>query len=42
MIKDEEVVMETQSATFDRAVDYFYDVHPQAYSDPSYKFKLVR
>jgi len=42
LIKENEVVMETQAATFDRAIDYFYDIHPQAYSNSDYTFKVVK
>jgi hypothetical protein len=42
LIKEDKVLIETESATFDRAVDYFFDVYPQAYSDPSYTFKIAK
>jgi len=42
LLKENEVIMETESATFDRAVDYFCDIYPQAYSDPSYSFKMTK
>ena len=42
LIKENEVVMETQAATFDRAIDYFYDIYPQAYSNSDYTFKVVK
>ena len=43
-IRDEfkkELIEETEAATFERAVDYFLDLHPNAYSDTDYSFKRV-
>jgi hypothetical protein len=42
LLKEDKVIEETQAATFDRAIDYFIDRHPEAYSDTSYQFKYVR
>lgn len=42
MLKGDVVVEEIQCATFDRAIDYFFESHPHAYGDSSYQFKYVR
>lgn len=42
LVKENEIIMETQAATLDRAVDYFFDEYPEAYSDSSYQFKYVK
>jgi len=42
LLKENKIIMETESATFDRAVDYFCDIYPQAYSDPSYSFRMTK
>lgn len=42
LLKENEVIEETEAATFDRAIDYFFDKYPEAYSDDSYQFKYVR
>lgn len=42
LVKEGEVIMETQAATFDRAIDYFFDRYPEAYSDGSYSFKYLK
>ena len=42
LLKEDEVIMETQAATLDRAIDYFIDEHPEAYSNNSYQFKYVK
>lgn len=42
LLKENELVDETEAATFDRAIDYFMDKYPDAYSDNSYHFKYVR
>lgn len=39
LLKENEVILETEAATFDRAVDYFLDVYPDAYSSNNYAFK---
>jgi hypothetical protein len=41
LFKEDTLLEQTEAATFDRAVDYFLDIHPQAYSDTSYSFKRV-
>jgi len=42
LLKENVVVLETEAATFERAVDYFCDIHPNAYTDTTYKFKVVQ
>ena len=42
LLKENEVIMETQAASFDRAIDYFCDIHPQAYSSGEYSFKTAK
>lgn len=41
LFKNKELIEETEAATFERAVDYFLDLHPNAYSDTDYSFKRV-
>jgi len=41
LFKEDMLLEQTEAATFDRAVDYFLTIHPQAYSDTSYSFKRV-
>lgn len=31
--KDDKIIMETQSVTVERAVDYFIDIHPDFYDN---------
>ena len=42
LFKNKELVEETEAATFERAVDYFLDLHPNAYSDTNYSFRRVK
>ena len=42
LLKEGEIVVETEAATFDNAIDYFFDVHPNAYGDERYTFKRVK
>lgn len=42
LLKEDKIVDETEAATFDRAIDYFIDKYPDAYSDNRYHFKYVR
>jgi len=41
LLKEDKLILETEAATFDRAVDYFCDIHPNAYMDNSYTFKVA-
>lgn len=42
LLKEGELVVETEAATFDKAIDYFFEVHPNAYGDERYTFKKVK
>ena len=42
LVKGEEIIMETQAATLDRAIDYFFDQHPEAYTDSTYQFRYAK
>jgi len=42
LLKENKVIMETQCATFDRAIDEFIYYYPEAYSDKCYSFKRVK
>lgn len=42
LLKEGEIILETQAATFDRAIDYFLESHPDAYVSSEYSFKYVR
>ncbi len=42
MLKNNIVIEEIQSATLDRAIDYFLEIHPHAYSDNAYTYKYVK
>jgi hypothetical protein len=41
LYKEEKLLAETEAATFDKAIDYFFELHPKAYGDDSYSFKRV-
>ena len=42
LFKEDSLIAETEAATFDRAIDYFLDTHPNAYSDSTYSFRKVK
>lgn len=42
LLKEDEIIMETQAATFDRAVDYFCDIYPEAYMCKDYSFRMSK
>jgi hypothetical protein len=42
LLKEGQIVVETEAATFDNAIDYFFEVHPKAYGDERYTFKRVK
>jgi hypothetical protein len=42
LFKEDRLIAETEAATFDRAIDYFFDTHPKAYNDSTYSFKKVK
>jgi hypothetical protein len=42
LLKENKVIMETQCSSFDRAIDEFFESHPEAYGDKSYTFKRVK
>ena len=42
LVKGDDIVMETQAATLDRAIDYFFDRYPEAYTDNSYQFRYTK
>ena len=42
LLKENQVIMETQCATLDRAIDEFLDVYPDAYDNNNYSFKRVK
>jgi|DEB0MinimDraft_4_1074332.scaffolds.fasta_scaffold288765_2 hypothetical protein len=42
LVKEGKVIMETQSASFDKAIDYFFEFYPDAYVDSNYTFKTVK
>ena len=41
LFKENTLVEETQAATFDSAIDYFFEMYPKAYGDSKYSFKRV-
>jgi hypothetical protein len=42
LLKEGKVILETEAATFDRAIDYFLVSYPDAYVSSDYTFKYVR
>ena len=42
LLKEGQVVEETEAATFDNTIDYFFEVYPKAYGDKRYTFKRVK
>jgi hypothetical protein len=42
LFKGDELVEQTEAATFDNAIDYFFDLYPQAYGDNQYTFKRAK
>lgn len=42
LFKGDELVEQTEAATFDNAIDYFFDLYPQAYGDDQYTFKRAK
>ena len=42
LVNGDEIIMENQAATLDRAIDYFFDQYPEAYSDSEYQFKYAK
>lgn len=42
LLKENKVVLETDAATFDRAFDYFCEIHPSAYTDKTYSFRTAK
>jgi hypothetical protein len=42
LLKEGKVILETEAATFDRAIDYFLETHPDAYVSSDYSFKYVK
>ena len=42
LLKENQVIMETQCSSFDRAIDEFFESYPDAYGDKKYSFKRVK
>lgn len=42
LLKENQVIMETQCSSFDRAIDEFFESYPDAYGDKRYSFKRVK